>query len=110
MLTRRNVIVFAGVLAAMAGLLAAGGGAALRGAQGGKWPRRPVTVGGPFAAGGPTRVGRRVLGGRVGGVFRPENVGGKCGGGGGHDRRPTGGGRQPRRLSGPARHGRDPSV
>jgi tripartite-type tricarboxylate transporter receptor subunit TctC len=83
MLTRRNVIVFAGVLAAVAGLLAAGGVAALRGAQGDKWPSRPVTMVVPFAPGGPTDVVGRIVAERLGDVLGQqivvENVGGAGG-------------------------------
>ena len=83
MLTRRNVIVFAGVLAAVAGLLAAGGVAALRGGQGDKWPSRPVTMVVPFAPGGPTDVVGRIVAERLGDVLgQPivvENVGGAGG-------------------------------
>jgi tripartite-type tricarboxylate transporter receptor subunit TctC len=83
LLTKRNMVLFAGVVAVVAGLLAAGGMAALRGSQADQWPKRPVTMVVPFAPGGPTDVVGRILAERLGDILGQqivvENVGGAGG-------------------------------
>jgi tripartite-type tricarboxylate transporter receptor subunit TctC len=83
MLTRRNVILFVGLLAVSAGVLAAGGLAALRVTQTDQWPTRPISMVVPFAAGGPTDVVGRVVAERLSDILGQqvivENVGGAGG-------------------------------
>jgi tripartite-type tricarboxylate transporter receptor subunit TctC len=80
---RRNLLLFAGLLAVVAGLLTAVGLAALRVAQADQWPSRPVTMVVPFAAGGPTDVVGRIVADRLSDVLGQqvivENVGGAGG-------------------------------
>jgi tripartite-type tricarboxylate transporter receptor subunit TctC len=80
---RRNLLLFAGLLAVAAGLLTAVGLAALRVAQADQWPSRPVTMVVPFAAGGPTDVVGRIVADRLSDVLGQqvivENVGGAGG-------------------------------
>jgi tripartite-type tricarboxylate transporter receptor subunit TctC len=67
------------IVAALAGLLAAGGPAKAAG----DWPNRPVTMVVPFAAGGPTDVVGRVIAERLSEILKQqivvENVGGAGG-------------------------------
>lgn len=83
MLTRRNIIVVAGLAVAAAGVLAAMGLGAMKVAQADQWPSRPVTMVVPFAAGGPTDVVGRILADRLGDVLGQqvivENIGGAGG-------------------------------
>jgi tripartite-type tricarboxylate transporter receptor subunit TctC len=80
---RRNLLLFAGLLAVVAGLLTAVGLAALRVAPADQWPSRPVTMVVPFAAGGPTDVVGRIVADRLSDVLGQqvivENVGGAGG-------------------------------
>ena len=69
MLTRRNIIVVAGLGAAAAGVLAAMALGAMKVAQADQWPTRPITMVVPFAAGGPTDVVGRILADRLGDVL-----------------------------------------
>src|SRR5690348_2954435 len=69
MLTRRNIIVIAGLGVAAAGVLAAMGLGAMKVAQADQWPSRPITMVVPFAAGGPTDVVGRILADRLGDVL-----------------------------------------
>src|SRR6266571_5123340 len=80
---RRNLLLFAGLLVVLAGLLTAVGFAALRVAPADQWPSRPVTMVVPFAAGGPTDVVGRIVADRLSDVLGQqvivENVGGAGG-------------------------------
>jgi len=83
MLTRRNIVIFAGLLALLAGVLTALGLGAMKIAQADQWPSRPITMVVPFAAGGPTDVVGRILGDRLSDVLGQqvivENIGGAGG-------------------------------
>ena len=83
MLTRRNIIVVVGLLAALAGMLAAPGLGAMKVAQADQWPTRPITMVVPFAAGGPTDVVGRIVADRLSDVLGQqvlvENIGGAGG-------------------------------
>ena len=68
MLTRRNIIVVVGLLAALASMLAAPGLGAMKVAQADQWPTRPITMVVPFAAGGPTDVVGRIVADRLGDI------------------------------------------
>jgi tripartite-type tricarboxylate transporter receptor subunit TctC len=83
MLTRRNIVIFAGLLALLAGVLTALGLGAMKIAQADQWPSRPITMVVPFAAGGPTDVVGRILADRLSDVLGQqvivENIGGAGG-------------------------------
>src|ERR1700741_2623355 len=83
MLTRRNIIVIAGLLVMLAGVVAALGLGAMKVAQADQWPTRPITMVLPFAAGGPTDVVGRILADRLSEVLGQqvivENIGGAGG-------------------------------
>ena len=83
MLTRRNIIVVVGLLAALASMLAAPGLGAMKVAQADQWPTRPITMVVPFAAGGPTDVVGRIVADRLSDVLGQqvlvENIGGAGG-------------------------------
>jgi tripartite-type tricarboxylate transporter receptor subunit TctC len=83
MLTRRNIIVVSGLLAILAGVLAALGLGATKVAQADQWPTRPITMVVPFAAGGPTDVVGRILADRLSDVLGQqvtvENISGAGG-------------------------------
>src|ERR1700758_4081729 len=83
MLTRRNIIVFAGLFVVLAGVLAALGLGAMKVAQADQWPTRPITMVVPFAAGGPTDVVGRILADRLSDALGQqvivENIGGAGG-------------------------------
>src|SRR5260370_31364185 len=80
---RRNLVLCAGWLAVLVGLLTAVGLAALRIAKANEWRSRPVTMVVPFAAGGPTDVVGRIVADRLSDVLGQkvivENVGGAGG-------------------------------
>jgi tripartite-type tricarboxylate transporter receptor subunit TctC len=83
MLTRRNIIVVAGLLVTLAGVLAALGLGAMKVALADQWPTRPITMVVPFAGGGPTDVVGRILADRLSDVLGQqvtvENIGGAGG-------------------------------
>ena len=83
MLTRRNIIVVAGLLALLVGVLAALGLGAMKVAQADQWPTRPITMVVPFAAGGPSDVVGRIVADRLNDVLGQqvivENIGGAGG-------------------------------
>ena len=83
MLTRRNIIVVAGLFVVLAGVLTALGLGAMKVAQADQWPTRPITMVVPFAAGGPTDVVGRILADRLGDALGQqvivENIGGAGG-------------------------------
>jgi tripartite-type tricarboxylate transporter receptor subunit TctC len=83
MLTRRNIVVVAGLFAVLAGVLVALGLGAMKVAQADQWPTRPITMVVPFAAGGPTDVVGRILADRLSDALGQqvivENIGGAGG-------------------------------
>jgi tripartite-type tricarboxylate transporter receptor subunit TctC len=83
MLTSRKTMVFAGLFALVAGLLAALGLSAMKVAQADQWPSRPITMVVPFAAGGPTDVVGRLLADRLGEILGQQVVVENIGGAGG---------------------------
>src|SRR5262245_11875242 len=88
MVRKRNIIVVAGLLVVLAGVLAALGLGAMKVAQADQWPSRPITMVVPFAAGGPTDVVGRIVADRLGDVLGQqvivENIGGAGGMNGAH--------------------------
>src|SRR5260370_4798721 len=85
---RRNLVLFAGLLAVLVGLLTAVGLAALRVAPADQWPSRPVTMVVPFAAGGPTDVVGRIVADRFSDVLGQQVIVENVGGAGGVSRGP----------------------
>jgi tripartite-type tricarboxylate transporter receptor subunit TctC len=83
MLTKRNIIVIAGLLVVLAGVLVALALGAMKVAQADQWPTRPITMVVPFAAGGPTDVVGRILADRLSDALGQqvivENIGGAGG-------------------------------
>ena len=83
MLTRRNIMIFAGLLALLAGVLTALGLGAMKIAQADQWPSRPITMVVPFVAGGPSDVVGRIVADRLSDVLGQqvivENIGGAGG-------------------------------
>ena len=83
MLTRRNIVVVAGLLVALGGVLAALAIGAMKVAQADQWPTRPITMVVPFAAGGPSDVVGRIVADRLSDVLGQqvivENIGGAGG-------------------------------
>ena len=83
MLTRRHIMMGLGLVAIVAGALAALGLGAMKVAQADQWPTRPITMVVPFAAGGPTDVVGRILADRLSEVLGQqvivENIGGAGG-------------------------------
>ena len=83
MLTRRNIVVVAGLFVVVAGVLAALGLGAMKVAQADQWPTRPITMVVPFAAGGPTDVVGRILAARVSEILKQQIIVVNVGGAGG---------------------------
>ncbi len=83
MLTRRIIVVFAGLLAVVLAVLAAMELGVMKVAQADQWPSRPITMVVPFAAGGPTDVVGRILADRLSDILGQqvlvENIGGAGG-------------------------------
>ena len=74
MLTRRNIVVVAGLLVALGGVLAALAIGAMKVAQADQWPTRPITMVVPFAAGGPSDVVGRIVADRLSDVLGQQVI------------------------------------